>query len=221
MCRNLARIAASVCQTCVDIPARTQSLEPGAVNLLLKAASHPSISICGIVLPVLCQASSSDSSIVQQLLPVLQRRAIAPHYMKSGQLMLGGMSDGDFHTFQQFRDHELADALIACWKVSGDNYMDSCTSAVEEFCLDRSSIEVSLHLEAALYCLEVVAGSAFGSDAQFRYSRQLRRCLMALSRKPQSMVANPLTLAQVCSFLRKVSFLLKSLGGRHLFDQKL
>lgn len=215
MCRNLARIAASVCFTWIDIPVREQQqqLEPGAVNLLLKAASHPSISICGIVLPVLCSASERDVSVAQQLLPVLQRRAIAPHHLNAGQLSLGA-SDGDFHTFQQFRDHELADALIACWKSSSDTYMDSCTSAVEEFCLDHASTDVSLHLEAALYCIEVVADDALDSKTVFRHTVQMRRTLTALSRKSPSMMSNPLTLARVCSLVGKVSLLVLPVNQR-------
>lgn len=207
VCRNLTRIAASVCQAWLDIPAEEhlRPLEPGAVNILLKAASHPSTSICGLALPVLSQVSLADPYIAQQLLPVLQRRAIVPHHVESGRMSLVGLSEGDFHTFQQFRDHELTSALIACWKANRDNYMDSCTSAVEEFCSDHASVNVSLHLEAALFCIESVAADGSDSQVQFAHARQLRRCLMALSRKSPSMMANPLTLARMCTFLRKVS----------------
>jgi hypothetical protein len=207
VCRNLARIAASVCQIWLDIPAQEHlhPLEPGAISFLLKTASHPSTNICGLTLPVLSQVSSTDPHVAQQLLPVLQRRAIVPHRVESGRMSLADLSDGDFHTFQQFRDHELTGALLACWRANSDNYMDSCTSAVEEFCSDHASVNVSLHLEAALYCIESVAADEGDSQVHFRHSKQLARCLMALSRKSTSMMANPLTLARMCTFLRKVS----------------
>jgi hypothetical protein len=223
VCRNLARIAASVCQIWLDIPAQEHShpLEPGAVSFLLKTASHPSTNICGLTLPVLSQVSSVDPYVAQQLLPVLQRRAIVPHRVESGRMSLAGLSDGDFHTFQQFRDHELTGALLACWKADSDNYMDSCTSAVEEFCSDHASVNVSLHLEAALFCIESVAADEGDSQVHFRHSKQLARCLMALSRKSTSMMANPLTLARMCTFLRKVSPILATLYLFLLFDDKL
>jgi hypothetical protein len=223
VCRNLARIAASVCQTWLDIPAQEHlhPLEPGAVTFLLKAASHPSTNICGLALPVLSQLSSADPYVAQQLLPVLQRRAIVPHRVESGRMSLSGLSDGDFHTFQQFRDDELTGALRACWRADGDNYMDSCTSAVEEFCSDHASVTVSLHLEAALYCIESVAPDASDSQVHFRHSKQLQRCIMALSRKSTSMMANPLTLARMCTFLRKVSPILATLSLLLFFDDKL
>jgi hypothetical protein len=115
-------------------------------------------------------------------------------------MSLAGLSDGDFHTFQQFRDHELTGALLACWRANSDNYMDSCTSAVEKLCTDLASVNVTLHLEAALYCIESVAADEGDSQGQFRDAKKLARCLMALSRKSTSMTANPLTLARMCTF---------------------
>jgi hypothetical protein len=212
VCRNLARIGASVCLTWVDVSACEQprSLEPGAINLLMKAASHHSINICGIVLPVLSRIASTDASVAQGLLPILQRRAITPHHVNSGYVSLAAsdLCGVNFHEFQNFREYVLTEALVACWGANGDNYMDSCTSAVEEFCSECSSVDVSLHLEAALFCIEAVSDDAFNGHVEYPHSRELMRCMTALSGRESSMMRNPLTLARMCTLLRKVSYIL-------------
>lgn len=209
MCRNLTRIAASVCGTLLDFSCdETTSLQSddGAISLLVLAASHPSVNICGIALQALTRIMPTVPSISKDLLPVLQRRAITPHHYNSGvvSLVASDLCGVHFHEFQNFRESVLGDCLVVCWRQINGHYMDSCTSAVEEFCSDQSSAEVSLQLEAALFCIEVIAGEALNSDTAFPYSEQIKRCINALSRKPQSLTTNPLTLGRMCRFVRKV-----------------
>jgi hypothetical protein len=173
----------------------------------MKGAAHPSVNISGVALSVLPDLARVDLSLPPQLLPLLQRRAITPHHVISGSPSLSASDTCgvNFHDFQLFRETVLTEALIACYEGDKDNYMDSCTSAVEEFCSETASSHVSLHLEAALFCLAAVADEALAGKGMTSHSPQLERCTTALSGKPSSLMANPLTLAQMCSFIRKVS----------------
>lgn len=183
----------------------------------MKGAAHPSVNISGLALTVLAQVVRLELSLGLQLLPLLQRRAITPHHIIAGApyLAASDICGVNFHEFQIFRDTVLADALAACYEGNSVNYMDSCTSAVEEFCSESASSQVSLHLEAALFCLAAVADIVV-SNAQggiSSHSPQLERCTSALAAKPSSMMTNPLTLAQMCRFLRKVRLQLSKARG--------
>lgn len=210
LCRNLARIAASVCQTWVNTinhSDSTKSREPesGAVTILLKGASHPSINICAICLEILTKMISLDSSLSLKLLPVLQRRAIIPHHLKDGQIELDSteITTVPISEFQTFRQTILSDALASCWNVDETHYMDSCTSAIEEFCSDSSSIDVSLQTEAALFCIGHVTIENT-SQQRFPSDVVMNRLVKALITKPPKLMANPLTRESLCRFIRKV-----------------
>jgi len=207
VCRSLARIAASVCLSSLRAVSQGQPLktESGLVDMIMKAVAHASVNICGIGLEVLTQLVKVEKTLAMPLLPILQRRAITPHHMVSGapSLSASDICGVNFHEFQNFREHLLSGALVACYLGSPDNYMDSCTSAVEEFCASDATIDVSLHLEAALFCLGTVADEALSLHHPFAHSCQLDRCIKALAVKPCSLTENPLTLAQMCLFLRK------------------
>jgi hypothetical protein len=211
VCRNLARIAASVCDTWLDIVALEQPRQPetGAIGLLMKAASHPSVNLCALCLQVLTRMMPMVPSLASELLPILQRRAITPHHLKDGTIRLDAsdICGVTFHEFQNFRETVLSEALIGCWRGCADHFMDSCTSAVEEFCSFSSSGNVSLQLEAALFCIEQIAAEALDPHRHFAHNDQLRRLLAALPAKPPSLMVNPLTRERMCSFLRKVSFI--------------
>jgi hypothetical protein len=181
---------------------------PGLVELLLMAVAHPSVNICGISTEVLSIWIPLELGLSHQLLPTLQRRAITPHHFVNGVpcLAASDICGVNHDEFQNFRETILADALIACWKDNRDNFMASCTSAIEEFCSSTAAAQVSFHLEAALFCLASVAEEALATDRGVsHYSLQLQRCTTALAAKPTSLTSNPLTLAQMCRFLRKVS----------------
>ena len=212
VCRNLVRIAAALCSAAIKAAAdhgHTPKNEPGLIDLIMKGAAHPSVNISGIALSVLAQVVRLDLSLGLQLLPLLQRRAITPHHIIAGApyLAASDICGVNFHEFQIFRDTVLTDALAACYEGNSNNYMDSCTSAVEEFCSESASSQVSLHLEAALFCLAAVSDLALSKThgEVSSHGPQLERCTSALAAKPGSMMSNPLTLAQMCRFLRKVS----------------
>jgi hypothetical protein len=203
---------------------------PGLLDFLLKAASHPSVYVCAIAIEVLSTLVPLDVGLSHRLLPTLQRRAIAPHQFiekagssssNSGQPAIPSLSTSsdlggvNMYEFQLFRDTVLKDALVACWKDSGTNFMNSCTSAIEEFCSPHASNAVSFHLEAALFCMAAVAEEAVSVAAataaasgmggtMFVHSVQLERCTNALANKPASLTENPLTLSQLCQFIKKV-----------------
>lgn len=209
VCRNLARIAASVCTTLSEVPDEEGSsqIDGGALTLLLKAASHPSSNVCAIALPVLTRTVSAMPTMTPELLPLLQRRAITPHRFRDGIIAFSipdvyGVS---YTEFQTFRENVLRDALIACWKANSTHYLESCTSAVEEFCSERSSVEVSLQLEAALFCIEIVSSEPPQGGDSFPITPQMSRLVSALSVKPASLMLNPLTRARACRMLRMVS----------------
>jgi hypothetical protein len=208
VCRNLARIGASVCSTYVEVPVEDgpRQLDHGALTLLLKAAAHPSINVCALALPVLTNSVSTMPSLTPELLPLLQRRAITPHRFRDGSISFSvpevyGVSSTEF---QIFRENILRDGLVACWKANDSHYMESCTSAVEEFCSEFSSVEVSLQLEAALFCIEIISSECIAMAGAFPHSQELTRVISALSVKPASLMLNPLTRARACRMLRKV-----------------
>jgi len=209
VCRNLTTIAASVCGTWLDVleqEGQVRKPESGAIALLLKAAGHPSINLCAISLQVLNRMISALPSLANELLPTLQRRAITPHSMKNGRISFDAadVCGVNFVEFKNFRANVLTDALVSCWKAYSNHFMDSCTSAVEEFCSVSSSNGVSLQLEAALFCIEKVADDALNSEHPFPHHEQMKRLLSALSLKPPSLMVNSLTRERMCRFLRKV-----------------
>jgi hypothetical protein len=146
-------------------------------------------------------------SLPRELLPTLQRRAITPHHVQDGLIRLDASDTCGvtYHEFKNFRSAVLSDALIACWRGCSDHFMDSCTSAVEEFCTPLSACNVSLQLEAALFCLEQIARAVLNGQSEFLYQDQLKRIFLALPAKPPSLMANPLTREGMCRFVRKVS----------------
>lgn len=180
--------------------------ESGAVALLLKAAGHPSVNLSAISLQVLNRMVSVFPSLANELLPTLQRRAITPHNIKNGRISLDAadVCGVNFIEFENFRANVLTDALVSCWKAYSNHFMDSCTSAVEEFCSVSSNNGVSLQLEAALFCIEKVADDALSLEHPFPHNEQMKRLLSALSLKPPGLMMNTLTRERMCRFLRKV-----------------
>lgn len=216
VCRNLVRIVAAVVDAWVDIiefGVQGQNGAPasGAISLLVKGASHPSVHVCAISLPIIARILPKVSSLPQELLPVLQRKAIIPHHIRNGQISLdtSDICGVSFHDFQVFRTTVLSEALVACWRESGDHYMDSCISAVEEFCSVLPTSDVSLQLEAALFCIEQVSSSFLnGQNQNAMFENQMKRIFSVVPTKPPSLMSNPITRERVCRFIRKVSFIL-------------
>lgn len=209
VCRNLVRIAVSVCSTFMEVPAggEQRPIESGVLNLLLKAASHPSVNICALGLPVLSNIVAGMPSLTPELLPMLQRQAILPHVVHDGTISFASHDACGVNAteFRAFREDVLSDALVACWRANSTHYMESCTSAVEEFCAERSSVEVSLQLEAALFCIEIVSAGGIGEAGAYPHGAEMGRVLSALSLKSPSLMMNALTRARACRMLRMVS----------------
>lgn len=178
------------------------------IELLYKAAAHPFVNISALALDALCQAGQKGYSPAEALLPILQRRAIIPHFVTpSGSLSVSAydLCGVAYHDFEIFRESILTKALSLCWRLNAVDYMESCTAAVEEFCSERPSVELTLQLEAALFCIEAVAGEMQVGQTAASYSEQLGRCLAALGAKPQVLMSNPLTLSRMCSLLGKLA----------------
>jgi len=219
LCRNLTRIAAAVGSAAMLalMSGEIKGGGTGILDLLMKAAAHPSVNICGIALNVLSQFVPLEPGFPLRLLPVLQHRAIIPHIVVGGvpTILAADLCGVDFHEFESFRENTLTEALQACFRQNAKYYMDSCTSAIEEFCSAEGTVEVSFQLEAALFCvgavsLEVVASkknemcSEDVAASDGIHDSQLLRCTNALGKKPVCITANPLTLAQLNRFLRQV-----------------
>lgn len=210
VCRNLARIAAAVCSTHIDVSGERKSVEheQGALILLSKAAAHPSVNVCAIVLPVLTKCISRMPSLGPELLPILQRRAIIPHIFTSGLISFSVPSfcDINYPEFLRFREDILRGGLLECWKANTLFFVESCASAVEEFCSSTSSVEVSLQLEAALFCIEIIGPNSMDISGSVPHADHLSQIISALALKPQSLMLNPLTLARACRMMKKVRY---------------
>lgn len=214
----------SVCKACFD-SAEAGHLQPfasGMVDLLLKAAAHPMVNICGIALEALSGLAAVNQNFSLQLLPILQHRAIIPYIMNGGlpSVDASEVCGVDIHEFDSFRSTILSNALVSCYECSPDYYMNSCTAAVEEFCASPPTVKTSFQLEAALYCLSAVASDSISAgqilmtpsttagngnrDMSDTTKNQLSRCTEKLEKKPVCVTANPLTLAQTCRFLGQV-----------------
>jgi len=160
ICRCLVSIARCLTVTSQSTirSGRMKGRETGMIELLLKAASHPSILVCGIALESLHTLVTPSSALAMRLLTVLQGRAIVPP-------SLVGMNTPDdcavdFDEFQRFREYQLSDVLMACYISNRAYYVESCASAVEEFCASTTNPQLPYQLEAALFCLSAVAMDA-------------------------------------------------------------
>lgn len=183
----------------------------GLLELLMKAGAHPFVHISSLAIEVLSKLLSLDASFPARLLPLLQHRAIIPYVLNgpAPSLAASATSGVDFYEFENFRQNILVEALVACYEQNPSYYMDSCTSAVEEFCSSSATVEVSFQLEAALFCLTAVAITVTGpskkeGQGEGNHNDQLSRCTKALATKPAFLPANPLALAQLNRFLGMV-----------------
>jgi len=164
VCRCLARIAASI-TVATQTSLRSGSLQgsaDGLIDLLFKAASHPSMHVCGIVIEVLPLLIGPESDLSIRLLPALQSKAIVP-FSLVGLSQSGGSQEDcgvDFHEFENFREHILSEALVACYRSSRVYFLRSCASAIEEFCNADHTPHIPYQLEAALFCVGAVAMDA-------------------------------------------------------------
>lgn len=212
VCRNLVRMASAICLTCLSPSSEGDGIfakpDTGMIELLQRGAAHPLVNVSAIALEALSPATRKGYSGADGLLPVLQRRAIIPHYIQQGgdlSLSAYDLCGVTFHEFDNFRSVVLTEALRVCWEIDGLRYMDSCTAAVEEFCSAPPSPELSLQLEAALFCMDVVLLNVLDTPKPIRHSKQLHQCFVSLQRRPMALFSNPLTLSRMCHFIQRVS----------------
>ena len=205
------------------------------LELLLKGAAHPSIHVCGICLEAIPALIAPESNYSDRLLPILQQRAIVPAALRGNHTNANGdEADIDFHEYTSFRENLLSAALSACYKNNRGFYVESCASAIDEFCAAPLTPQLTFQLEAALFCLCAVsmdaskrallvsaspsaqaaaakASAALGQAQTVdvaadakKHDEELAKCTFSIANNPAAATSNPLTLAQLCRFIAKV-----------------
>lgn len=94
-----------------------------------------------------------------QLLIILQGKAILPTPLIT-ESDVDNYIDIDFHEFERFREHQLADFLNDCYVTYRSFYIESCCVAIEEFCSSHPDDLIPYQLEAAMFCLTSVSVNA-------------------------------------------------------------
>eukprot|EP00563_Minutocellus_polymorphus_P006543 CAMPEP_0181034076 /NCGR_PEP_ID=MMETSP1070-20121207/7616_1 /TAXON_ID=265543 /ORGANISM="Minutocellus polymorphus, Strain NH13" /LENGTH=1222 /DNA_ID=CAMNT_0023111583 /DNA_START=327 /DNA_END=3995 /DNA_ORIENTATION=- len=237
-CRCLARIAAAIALAAQSSirSGKMGRASNGLLELLLKGAAHPSIHVCGICLEAIPSLIAPGSNYSDRLLPILQQRAIVPATLRGNRAGAGGQdADVDFHEYTSFRENLLSAALAACYKNNRSFYMESCASAIDEFCAAPLTPQLPFQLEAALFCLcavsmdaskrallvgaspaaqsaaakaSVALGQAQTADIAAdakKHDEELAKCTFSIAQNPATATSNPLTLAQMCRFIAKYS----------------
>ena len=229
MCSSLVRLAVSITNITLEgiVTGRIQASTAAVVDLLMKAGANPMVHVSAGAIHMLSKIVAVDHSLSARLLPLLQHRAIIPYIMKGQVPSLGAaeVSGVDFPEYEAFRDITLREALTACFVQNPSYFLDSCTSAVEEFCSSSSTVEVSFQLEAALFCIRMAANGILSDDTwrseglpergagkSASPDDQLRRCTKSLAIKPAFLAANPLALAQLNRFIGQVRILMIYVG---------
>ena len=211
----MARMTRALTEAWLDLDRadREESTERSIMEFLLKIAEHPSIHVSRTILEILPRFFPRKSQLVKDSIPLLQRKVIIPHIAKSGSGETKAVAVDNFGVsldqFLKLREHGIADALRACWAFQSKVYIDSCSSAIIEFCGSRDGKSLSFHLEAALFCMEVIGPVVQETKAHLSFEGHLLRCLKIAS-QPSSfpILDNPLTASRLCSLLRNVSCLL-------------
>ena len=133
----------------------------GLLELLLKAAAHPSVHVSGISIEALPSLITAGTDLSVRLLPILQQKAIVPSSLRGIPSAQGAQDCGvDFHEYANFREHLLSAALVACYRGNRLFYMESCAAAIDEFCSTAVTPQLPYQLEAALFCLSAVSMEA-------------------------------------------------------------
>ena len=199
VCRCLARTAAAVVLASYSLiqDGTLQASPDGLFELLYKAVSHPSVPVCSIAIEALAVFTPSNSELSTRLLPCLQGKAIIP---------VNIMEDvnGRLDDYINFRDCVLADALIACYTACISFYLESCRSAIEEFCQAKSSPHLPYQLEAALFCMIAISAKASKTSNKEVLCGQLDKIMSALKTN-NSATSHRIVKPQMYRFVSKVS----------------
>lgn len=131
--------------------------------MLLKAAAHPSVHVCGIALESLPSLILPGHRLSELLLPILQQKVVYPPHLvgsvDSDISMDVDDNDIDFEQFNQFREDCLIEALEKCYLNNRVFYLESCAIAMENLCSVSPPLSASnvYQLEGALFCLRAVS----------------------------------------------------------------
>jgi hypothetical protein len=199
VCRCLARTAAIVLLESESLikDGTLQASPAGLLELLFKAASHPSLHVCSIAMEALTAFTPSNGELSTRLLPCLQGKAIIP-------INIMGDVHGRLDDYINFRDCVLANALIACSAGCNAFYLESCRSAIEEFCQAPSSPHLPYQLEAALFCMIAVSEKTSKASNKEVLCGQLGRIITAL-KSSTSATSHPTVKTNMYRFVNKVS----------------
>ncbi|KAL7465356.1 hypothetical protein ACHAXS_005682 [Conticribra weissflogii] len=214
VCRCLARMAARILLEAQD-DIKKGSIETslvGIFDLMYKAISHPSLDVSVIALEALSSFMPSDKSLSTRLLPLLQGKAIIPFHLFSEEDIDG------FDEFRNFRELILNDALVACYSGCELFFLESCCSAIEEFCIANQSAHLPYQFEAALFCMIAISDEVAKQFRKYHHSESssisvdtdarkihsyLERIVSALASNAFSTTSHPLVMARMCRFLNK------------------
>lgn len=214
VCRCLARTAAKVLLEAQDLikNGTLQASLDGLLDLLFKAASHPSVYVCGIAFEALSVVAPSNSELSTRLLPYLQGKAIIPSHLIQDM-------DGSLDDYINFRERVLRDALIACYTGCSAFYLESCGSAIEEFCQASPSPYLPYQLEAALYCMIAVSKRATKAPDKQVLFGQLEKMIAALAKNSFSTTSHPLVSAKMCRFINNYAACFTSCQTSTVFER--
>mmetsp|Transcript_14196 Transcript_14196/g.30254 ORF Transcript_14196/g.30254 Transcript_14196/m.30254 type:complete len:1153 (-) Transcript_14196:223-3681(-) len=211
VCRCLARTAAKILLESRDLIQNGTIKASGLFDLLFKAASHPSVYVCGIAVEALAVIAPSNSELSTRLLPNLQGKAIIPFHLIED---VGGSLDD----YSNFRERVLVDALVACYTGCSAFYLESCGSAIEEFCQATPSPHLPYQLEAALFCMIAVSERVKKEPGKEALCIQLEKMVSALSKNSFSTTSHPLVMAKMCLFINKYATSISSCETKTVFE---
>lgn len=196
VCRCLARTAAVVLTKAQDLIKKgtLEGSPEGLLDLLFKAVAHPSIYVCGIAVEALANVTPASAELSTKLLPFLQGKAIIPFHLVDN-------DDGGLEDYINFRERVLTDGLAGCLAGCGVFFLQSCSSAIEEFCQANPSAHLPYQLEAALFCMVAVAPKAIKTLEKRDLCTQLERIMSALSKKSSTITSHPLVIMKTCRLI--------------------
>ena len=165
------------------------------------------------------------------MFPILQKRASWPECFENDSIhpqlsrCIIEEYGVDFDEFESFRENTLSTALVSCYLLDCRLYLKSCSEIIHHICQSHSKSNWR-QLEAALFSVNVAAveickniahtGSQLNDTEGYNTTNQeesrfhnqmLSNCIAALSTSSDVCTCNPLTLAQMCRFIGKVSYI--------------
>ena len=192
VCRCLARTAARVL---AGARGTLRTSPDDLLDLLFKAASHPSIYVSGIAIESLADCAADNPTLATRLLPVLQGKAI---------IQTSFLDDvGSLEDYINFRQRVLAVGFQGCYSGCEGFYLRSCASAIEEFCGASLSPQLPFQLEAALVCMISVSNKAIKTLDKQALVSQLEKMVAALVANDFKTTSHPVVMASLCRFICK------------------